>query len=64
MVRNTTSLHNLKEKNLTDLKVKFPKKTIEIDRLLEAYYCASKYLCFNNKNQLNSLVYNFLNRKK
>jgi phosphoglycerol transferase MdoB-like AlkP superfamily enzyme len=48
-ITNTTGLYNLKEKSLTDLKVKFPEKAIEMDRLLEAYYHATKYLYFNNK---------------
>jgi phosphoglycerol transferase MdoB-like AlkP superfamily enzyme len=48
-ISNTAGLYNLKEKSLTDLKLNFPKKTAEMDSLLEAYYHATKYLYFNNK---------------
>ncbi|TXD49603.1 MULTISPECIES: LTA synthase family protein [unclassified Polaribacter] len=45
----TKALYNLKSKNLIDLKEIYPKKALEMDSLLSAYYHATKYLYFNNK---------------
>jgi hypothetical protein len=42
-------LYNLNEESLKDLKDTYPKKSQEMDDLLEAYYQATKYLYFNNK---------------
>lgn len=51
-ITNTAGLYNLKEEKLTDLKEKYPKKALEMDSLLEAYYHATKYLYFNNKKSI------------
>ena len=34
---------------MVDIKEKYPKKTLQMDSLLNAYYHATKYLYFNNK---------------
>ncbi|MCI2228006.1 sulfatase-like hydrolase/transferase [Polaribacter sp. MSW13] len=49
MVTNTLGLYNLKEKELIDLKEKYPLLTKKMDSLLSAYYHSTKYLYFNNK---------------
>jgi phosphoglycerol transferase MdoB-like AlkP superfamily enzyme len=48
-ITNTRGLYNLNEESLKDLKDTYPKKSQEMDDLLEAYYQATKYLYFNNK---------------
>ena len=48
-ITKTKGLYNLKSKNLVDLKAKYPKKALEMDSLLNAYYHSTKYLYFNNK---------------
>ncbi|WP_237590052.1 LTA synthase family protein [Polaribacter sargassicola] len=45
----TTGLFNLNTKELKDLKKDYPLKTIEMNRLLNAYYHSTKYLYYNNK---------------
>ena len=50
-ITKTKSLYNLKSDNLEDLKAKYPKKALEMDSLLNAYYHATKYLYFNNKKE-------------
>ncbi|MFY9241798.1 MAG: sulfatase-like hydrolase/transferase [Polaribacter sp.] len=51
-VSKTKGLYNLKSENLEDLKKKYPKKTLEMDSLLSAYYHSTKYLYFNNKKSI------------
>jgi phosphoglycerol transferase MdoB-like AlkP superfamily enzyme len=46
---NTKNLYNLNSKKTEDLKEKYPKKVLEMDSLLNAYYHSTKYLYFNNK---------------
>jgi len=48
-ITKTKGLYNLKSENLVDLKAKYPKKALEMDSLLNAYYHSTKYLYFNNK---------------
>ena len=48
-ITKTKGLYNLKAENLVDLKAKYPKKALEMDSLLNAYYHSTKYLYFNNK---------------
>jgi len=45
----TTTLYNLKDKDLRDIQNENPLKAIKMDSLLEAYYHSTKYLYFNNK---------------
>ena len=45
----TKGLYNLKSKKLIDIKKEYPKKSAEMDSLLNAYYHATKYLYYNNK---------------
>jgi phosphoglycerol transferase MdoB-like AlkP superfamily enzyme len=48
-ISKTKGLFNLDSKNMVDIKEKYPKKTLQMDSLLNAYYHATKYLYFNNK---------------
>lgn len=48
-ISKTKGLFNLKSTNLVDIQEKYPKKTLELDSLLNAYYHSTKYLYFNNK---------------
>ncbi|AUC84480.1 sulfatase [Polaribacter sp. ALD11] len=51
-VTKTIGLYNLNEKDLIDLKAKYPIRAKEMDSLLEGYYHATKYLYFNNKKSV------------
>ena len=48
-ISKTKGLFNLDSKNMMDIKEKYPKTTLQMDSLLNAYYHATKYLYFNNK---------------
>jgi phosphoglycerol transferase MdoB-like AlkP superfamily enzyme len=48
-VSKEKGLYNLKNKNMVDIREEFPKKALEMDSLLAAYYHSTKYLYFNNK---------------
>ena len=48
-VSSTKGLYNLKSEKLENLKDIYPKKALEMDSLLNAYYHSTKYLYFNNK---------------
>ena len=48
-ITKTSSLYNLNDKNLKDLKQKYPNTAKSMDSLLSAYYHSTKYLYFNNK---------------
>jgi phosphoglycerol transferase MdoB-like AlkP superfamily enzyme len=48
-ISKTTKLYNLKTSDLKDIQNENPFRAREMERLLEAYYHATKYLYFNNK---------------
>ncbi|WP_397446607.1 LTA synthase family protein [Polaribacter sp. R77954] len=48
-ISKTKGLFNLDSKNMIDLKEEYPDKTLQMDRLLNAYYHSTKYLYYNNK---------------
>lgn len=48
-ITKTIGLYNLKNNSLKNLKDVYPKRALEMDSLLNAYYHSTKYLYFNNK---------------
>lgn len=48
-ISKTTKLYNLKTSDLKDIQNENPFRAREMERLLEAYYHATKFLYFNNK---------------
>ena len=48
-ITKTKGLFNLDSEKMTNIKDKYPNKTLQMDSLLNAYYHTTKYLYFNNK---------------